>query len=153
MQSHAPTLTGRKVFFIFAAFFGITALVNAYMVTEALKTHSGLATDHPYEKGLAYNQVVQAEEAQEHLQWKSDISYTHGVLKVTLTDKHGAALKPSSLHARFYRPSTAGMDFERDLKPEGDAITFPAPGLWEVRIFATVGDHSFQHAKRLTIEE
>ena len=57
-------MTARHVWWYFVAFFGFIAAVNAAMVTIAIRTHSGVVSEHPYEEGLAYNAVVHAEKMQ-----------------------------------------------------------------------------------------
>ena len=106
----------------FVLFFVVVAAVNAVMVTLAVRTHTGTVTDHPYEKGLAYNQVVDAANAQDKLGWKSDIRFEHpspseggsasirGTLHVTLRDRSGHTLTPEKATATFTRPTQAGHD-------------------------------------------
>ncbi|MEQ1705902.1 MAG: FixH family protein, partial [Rickettsiales bacterium] len=77
-------MTGKRVWWYFVAFFGFIAAVNAVMVTLAIRTHSGVVTEHPYEKGLAYNQVVEAEKNQQKLGWNGDVKYENGNLYFSL---------------------------------------------------------------------
>jgi nitrogen fixation protein FixH len=145
-------MTGKRVWWYFVAFFGFIAAVNAVMVTIALRTHSGVVTDHPYEKGLAYNQVVEAQEKQEALGWKSDIHYANGRLHFTLQDKENKVIHPDKATATITRPTQQGMDFKVTLQGRETAIDFPAKGLWEVRIDAAYQDVQYQHTKRIVIE-
>ena len=136
----------------FVAFFLFIAAVNAVMVTLAIRTHSGLVTDHPYEKGLAYNQTIKAEEEQTQLGWKADISLMENILKVALKDSEGKAFIPDKITAKFTRPTQSGVDFEVELNGGAATINFPEQGLWNVRIFATKGDKTYQQAKRLVVQ-
>lgn len=136
----------------FVLFFVVVALVDAVMVTLAVRTHSGPVTDHPYEKGLAYNRVVEAQRAQEEWGWRTDIALEGGRLRVTLYDAQQRLLEPEHVLARFSRPTSAGMDFEVTLAHGQADIVFPQPGLWEVRIFATHGGKTFQQSRRLVVE-
>lgn len=65
MQQPLPSprkpLSGRRVLFMFLAFFCVFGSVDAYFVITALGTHPGVVTEHAYEKGLAYNQTLAAE--------------------------------------------------------------------------------------------
>jgi nitrogen fixation protein FixH len=145
-------MSGRRVALYFVAFFGLIAAVNAAMVTMAIRTHSGVVTEHPYEKGLAYNTVVRAEEAQEALGWKASVSHEKGMLKFVLRDKQGAVLAPEKAVATVTRPTQSGMDFSVTLTGEATPITFPAQGLWEVRGDATHGGTSFQKSQRIVVQ-
>ena len=95
-------MTGRAVWWYFVAFFGVVAAVNAVMATLAIRTHSGVVTEHPYEKGLAYNQVVAAEAQQEALGWKGTINYKNGVLNFILHDKNNMIIVPDKIIATIF---------------------------------------------------
>lgn len=147
---------GRQVFWSFVAFFGVISTVLALMVTIAIRTQTGLVTDHPYEKGLAYNQVVRAEQEQEALGWKAEIGQEGEKVSVRLQDKSGHPLVPEKVVASFYRPTKDGMDFTASMEAAGPghyvlSPAFPAKGLWEVRVYVTDHDHHFQHSKRIVV--
>ena len=145
-------MTGRRVWWYFVAFFGFVAAVNAVMVILAIRTHSGVVTEHPYEKGLAYNQVVEAEEAQDKLGWKGTINYKDGVLHFDLRDKKNQPINPDKPTATVTRPTQSGMDFMVELSGAETRVSFPEKGLWEVRINASVGDKKYQQSKRIVVE-
>lgn len=142
---------GRRVALYFVLFFGTIIAVNALMATLAVRTNAGVVTDHAYEKGLAYNQVVAAEKAQEALGWKGELAYAGGMLTFTLRDKQGHMLAYDSATATITRPTQAGMDFTATLTSAGNAVTFPAKGLWHVKVDALYHGTSYQHATRLVI--
>jgi nitrogen fixation protein FixH len=135
----------------FVMFFAFIALVNGVMVTLALRTHTGTVTDHPYEKGLAYNAVVEAAEAQQVLGWSSTITYHAEQLHFTLHDKTGKMLTPTQATAHLSRPTQAGMDFEVPLKNGLAAVKFPLSGQWDVRVDATANGQHYQQTQRLVI--
>lgn len=154
----AAPLKGRNVFFYFLAFFGFIAAVNAVMVTLAIRTHTGTVTEHAYEKGLAYNDVVRAEVDQEKLGWKGAITLEKShenlnayAITFLLKDRNGTALHPTETTAKIFRPTQAGMDFEVALKNNEASITFPDKGLWEVRVFATLGKVHYQQVQRVVV--
>lgn len=142
----------RLIPWYFVAFFAVIALVDGAMVTMAIKTNTGLVTDHPYEKGLAYNRVIEAERKQEALGWKGGITLNGGILRFSLVDKSLKPVRAAKVIAVFTRPAKAGMDFSAVLKPVGDSweaqVPFPAPGLWEARVYAD----NFQASKRVVAE-
>lgn len=152
MSAQAIPLKGSRVFLYFLLFFVSISAVDAIMVTYALRTRSGVVTDHPYEKGLAYNAVVQAETEQEKWGWKGEITLVHNQLSFLLQDASHHPVKVNSAKAVFSRPTQAGNDFEVELKEGAASIHAPMSGLWEVRVFAKVGDKTYQQAKRVELE-
>ena len=136
----------------FVAFFLVVAAVNAVMVTLAIRTHTGIITEHPYEKGVAYNAVVSQEAAQEKLGWKGAIALQGDVLTFVLHDASGAVLHPSGAVAHMVRPTQGGMDFDVTLKDGAAHVAFPVHGIWDVRVFATVGKTTYQQVKRVVAQ-
>lgn len=143
-------MTGKQVLWYFLAFFCLIATVNAIMVTYAVRTHSGIVTDHPYEKGLAYNSVIQAEEKQAALGWQGTISYKDGILHFVLIDADKKPVRPKAT-ATITRPIQVGMDFTVDLQGEATPIDFPVNGLWEIRVNAVHGGLHYQQSKRIIV--
>ena len=136
----------------FVLFFVVIGVVNAVMVTLAIRTHTGMVTEHPYEKGLAYNEVVAAEAAQKKLGWKGEINVSKDTLYFNLRDANGKPLKVENASAHFSRPTQAGMDVDVPLTNGQAQMDLPVKGLWEVRVFAKHGDKTYQQSKRVVIE-
>lgn len=147
------TLTRRDKWipWYFVMFFAVLIVVDGVMVTLAVTTQTGVVTDHPYEKGISYNQVLKAAGEQDALGWKSEMTYQDGILHFQLKDKNGAALNPTSTTARISRPTQASMDFTVTLVDGSANITFPQPGLWEIHVLANVEGTQYQQAKRMVI--
>lgn len=143
---------GRTVLFYFLGFFGVMLAANLVMATLAVKTMSGLVTDHPYEKGLAYNKVVAEEKKQEALGWSGDIDYKDGKLSFVLRDHAGKEIKPESVKAWIVRPTRDGMDFTAELINGVATVKFPAEGLWEVHVDAFYDGHNYQQSRRIVVE-
>lgn len=140
----------------FVAFFAFVALVNGVMVWFAVNTQTGLVTEHPYEKGLAYNQVVDAERAQEALGWRGVVTFEGRLLTFALLERSGEVVMADRVTARFVRPTQAGMDFDVMLARAADGtwqaeVTPPHNGLWEVRVHAERGTDRFQQARRIVV--
>ena len=145
-------MTGKRVGWYFVAFFGLIAAVNAVMMTLAIRTHSGIVTEHPYEKGLAYNQVVAAKQKQEALGWKGSINYKNGLLSFDLHDKNNNIITPEKTTAIITRPTQQGMDFTVELKGAKTPVSFPENGLWEVRVDAEHEGVHYQQSKRIVVQ-
>ena len=157
MTEHTLSRRDRMIPWYFVMFFVGLAVVDGVLVTLAVRTHTGVVTDHAYEKGLAYNKVVDAAAAQAALGWKGAIEFVPatgntGTLRLKLSDTSGKALKLASATASIIRPTQAGQDFEVTLTNGEAKVTFPEAGQWEVRIFAKVGDTPYQQSKRIVVE-
>lgn len=145
-------MTGRRVWWYFFAFFGFIVVVNTVMVTLAIRTHSGIVTDHPYEKGLAYNRVVEAQEKQDQLGWKGAIGYKDGVIIFTLHDKNNHPVAFDNATATITRPTQSGMDFTLELKGAETSVEFPVKGAWEVRVDVQHGSVHYQQSRRIVVQ-
>jgi nitrogen fixation protein FixH len=65
-------LTGRKVFFMLIAFFGVLIGVNMIMMKLAILTLSGTDVDSAYRASLAYENEIAAAHDQNARNWKVD---------------------------------------------------------------------------------
>lgn len=147
-MSSVPLRT-RIIPWYFVMFFVVIAAVNAVMVTLAVRTHSGVVTDHPYEKGLAYNKVIAAEEAQEKLGWKGTLTLKGDRIEFSLKSKNGNEITPPQATAYFTRPTSQGHDFSALLKQGKAVVTFPESGVWDVRVKARVDEIEYQQTARI----
>jgi len=158
----ASARDGRIVRRYFILFFLVLIAVQAVLITLATRTHTGLITDHPYEKGLAYNDVVKAAEQQEALGWKDEMTFSSrsagvGTLHFLLRDKNGTLLQPDSVTFSAIRPTQDGLDFSGELQVEDKGaamaeLRFPLVGVWDVRVQARVNGQTYQQSKRVVVE-
>ncbi len=49
---------GKKVFLALLGFFVLFAGVDTFFVYKALSTNTGVVAEHPYERGLHYNDIL-----------------------------------------------------------------------------------------------
>jgi nitrogen fixation protein FixH len=132
---------GRLVLMCFVAFFAVIIVVNSIFIYMALQTHSGVVVKNPYEKGLAFNQTLQAAKSQPDL--KHDVSYSDGVLRWTLP------IINASVTAGILRSVRDGYDFDIALKHIGNGVyeakpAMPLPGAWTAKLKATWNNQTFQ---------
>ncbi|MDX2113035.1 MAG: FixH family protein [Alphaproteobacteria bacterium] len=144
-------LTGRRVAFYFVAFFGVVAAMDAFMVTSAIRTHSGLITSEPYEKGLAYNEVVKASNVQEKLGWQGSITLESGLLRFVLMDAQKKPLHSPRATAYLSRPTSTASDMVLALHDQQAVLDLPEKGVWDIRIEAMVGDQPYQLHRRVVV--
>ena len=102
-MAHLPKeLKGTTVLIWFVAFFGIVTLVNSVFIYMALHTHSGLVTENPYEKGLAYNERL--DDIRHQPLWETHMAYKDGVLNWQSRDEGGNPLENAKVTAIIMRP-------------------------------------------------
>ena len=111
----ARILTGRHVLFGLLAFFGFVLLANAVFIYLALDTFTGLTTDNAYQRGLQYNETLEARAAQRELGWSAQVTFAEsggeaGVLTVVLKDRAGAPLEDLRVSGEVRRPTHEGHD-------------------------------------------
>ena len=141
----------------FVMFFGVIFAVNAVFVTVALKTQTGMVTQHPYEEGITYNRTLDEAAREKALGWRADIELRGGnTISLTLHDKDNAPIKHADIVAKAVRPVQDGYDFELALTDQGNGVysapaDFPLPGQWDIRIYAKWKGTSYQHSKMLIV--
>jgi nitrogen fixation protein FixH len=129
---------GTWVFLSFLSFFGVIVLVNTVFITTALTTHSGVVTKQPYEKGLAYNDILKTALAQPDLEQKA--LFEDGILRWSLKDEAGDVVD-AKVTARLVRPVDDGLDFEVVLTQISSGVyetdlELPIKGSWEALLRA-----------------
>ena len=156
-MSSTMQVRDRMIPLYFFLFFAVIFAVDAVMVTIAIKTNPGTITDHPYEKGLAYNSIIESNNAQLALGWKGSLLYQNGLVSFSLTDVSGKTILPDTVTANFTRPTQQGMDFSVEMTASKDGQftatpNFPSKGLWEMRVYAKSHDKSYQLSKRIVAQ-
>ena len=133
----------------FVFFFLVVALVDGILVTISIRTQTGLVTERAYEKGLAYDKILDEAAAQENLGVVQKAEYKNGVLSWRMADKNGGVFGHAKVSAHFFRPTQGGYDFDMELEKTGDMLfeaqpRFPLPGAWTARLEAEWQDSHSQ---------
>lgn len=147
-------LTGKKVFLLFAAFFGMVIVVNAIFITQALQTHRGVVTEDAYKKGLHYNDVL--ERARQQPDMQTSVSFKDGVLRWSVQDQDGAPIEQAKAHVSFFRPVQSGMDFDSDMEDMGAGVyelrpEFPEKGAWKAGLTIEWDNKTYQVTHSLVV--
>ena len=127
-------LTGRKVFAMVVAFFGVIIAVNLTMTVLAVETLSGTEVASAYSASLAYQNEIEAAQRQDDRHWnvsaatKRDASGNVNV-SVNARDAQGVPLKGLRLSVQLQRP--VDKRFDRDA-----VLAEQAPGIYAVRFAA-----------------
>lgn len=149
---------GRWVPWLFVAAFAVVVAANGILVWLAVGGFSGLATDHPYERGLAHNRTLAEARAQSALGWRVDVWATplpgNGVeVSARFADRGGRAIEGLAVTAAFRRPTVAGHDVELPLVAAGGGhyratTRLSLPGQWDLRLVAGDGDATWRTERR-----
>lgn len=148
-------LNGWIVFLMFFAFFGLIVAVNSVFITYALKTHSGVVTEKPYEKGLAHDTTL--EKARSQPKWTSIIAFDNGVLRWDLKNEQSFPISSGDVTAFFMRPIKSGDDFSLSLDYKGNGIyetkpDFPHIGAWNVKLDIKWKNKHYRTSKTLIVK-
>ncbi len=138
---------GTWVLFCFVAFFAVVAILDSIFVYMAVSTQTGLVTENPYERGVAFNDVLAKAKAQPALQHKA--SYDGGVLRWQLLEEDGGALLHAVVRAKIFRPVQDGHDVDVSLVHVGEGVyeaelPLPLKGLWLAKLESSWDNKQFQ---------
>jgi nitrogen fixation protein FixH len=142
-------VTGRHVLIGMLVFFGIVLVANGAFIFLALDSWTGLSTEDAYRKGVAYNETLDAAEAQKALGWRADLAFEAedggGLLQVAFEDARGDPVAGLTVTAAIRRPTHEGFDREVTLEPfdagrYAARIELPLSGQWDVSLIARARD-------------
>jgi len=108
-------ITGRTVLTGMLAFFGVIFAVNGAFVYFALDTWPGLDVSNAYRKGIEYNKVLSAADAQTTLGWRSRIKILNRAggrteLHVSIHTQSGEPITGMTVRVEMRRPTHEGID-------------------------------------------
>ena len=136
------------------AFFAVVIGVDAAFLTLAYRTHPGQVAPRPYEAGLIYNTELERLRVQEALGWRAAIEARPDAVMVLLRDRDGQPLRGLKVTATLSRPATEqGRSVLTLTETAPGQYSGPRAGLsgvWDVRVEAGGGGHSFVAGRRLT---
>lgn len=146
MTAPSPAPNPRKDLWIpaiFIGFFVCLAGVEAWFVTIAHTTFSGVVTDNAYSIGLAYDDVLARREAEKRLGWSSSLQFDRGDglsgrLTLVAKDAQGRPLTGLAVHATAERmsrfPQILAVVFSETSPGQYSApLDVPLAGRWFVR--------------------
>ncbi|WP_294613205.1 FixH family protein [Roseovarius sp.] len=133
-------ITGRQVFFGFAAAFGVIIGVNLVLAYSAVTTFPGLEVKNSY---VASQEFDIRKAAQEGLGWHVAADHADGLLLLHITDETGAPVEVATLEATVGRATHVFDDQTPDFRFDGQAYVAPVAlgdGNWNIRMTATSED-------------
>jgi nitrogen fixation protein FixH len=150
-QTKNPKLmTGRKMLIIMICFFAVIFTMNGILAWLAFDSWSGLVVDKPYERGINYNDVLNAAKTQRALGWNVNVAVDaqgdgKGRLTITAADKNGQRLDGLNWTGVLKRPTYEGQDVIVTVKtvpggPYQAQVSVPRSGQWDLYLKATTVD-------------
>lgn len=120
-------LTGRMVFFGFAAFFGVIFTVNALMMTLALDTMPGTTTDSSYRASQRFNQDLTAARERTARAWAVEARVDRdpagvAAMTVSVREPDGAPVERITVKARLMHPAHRSNDRSFDVTRSGPGL-------------------------------
>jgi nitrogen fixation protein FixH len=142
-------ITGRMVFFMMVAFFGVVIGVNVIMMRLAIQTLPGTEVDSAYSASLAYQKEIATAQAQSARNWKVEAHVERSgeggaTLQVEARDNLGRPMSGLKFQGRFERPTDRRADHAISLAEVGIGIyrgnaEAIAPGQWDLVVEGTSG--------------
>jgi nitrogen fixation protein FixH len=123
----------RWIPWVFVGGMVVVVVVNGFMAFYAISTFTGLTTGQAYDRGRAYNHVLQEAARQDALGWTAQVRLEGGRILFTITDRAGAAV-PGMVEAHLLRPiEGTRVELGTSTPRKGFEAPALAPGQWEVR--------------------
>lgn len=145
-------------------FFGVIALVNAFMITMAVESFPGVEQKKSYLQGLHYNQSLAQKARQQELGWHiildegNRFSSKTERLHVTLQDRQGLPIKNAKIVATLGRPANDWADQALTFEETGQGVYQTTrldlqKGQWLLTIEATsLDEDTIKTVTRLWVE-
>lgn len=147
--------TGRHMLVIMIAFFGVIIAVNITMATVALTSWTGFVVENTYIASQEFNGKAEEGRKQDALGWSAGVVLDGGVLRFTLEDAAGKAVRLTGGTAEFRRPVSDSDDITVTLASAGAALEAAAPvadGAWIIEIHADAGlEHPYRETRRVYV--
>jgi nitrogen fixation protein FixH len=126
----------------------LVVVVNGFMAFYAISTFSGLTTGQAYDRGRAYNNVLEDAARQDALGWTAVVRLDGGRIARSVTDRAGAPVQ-GIVEAHLLRPiEGTRVELGTSTPQQGFATPDLAPGQWEFRGSLTDG-----YGQRLDIRQ
>lgn len=146
-------ITGRHVFWGFAAAFGVIIGVNLVLAWSAVKTFPGLEVKNSY---VASQEFDDRRTSQEALGWNVRASHKGGLLILEITDDGGQPVKVARLDATVGRATHVKEDSSPEFRFDGTSYVAPVDlgdGNWNIRMVAFADDGTEFRQRVVLIKE
>jgi nitrogen fixation protein FixH len=137
---------------------GLSAVIGAIFI--GVKSFDGIVTEHPYEKGLLWDET---ERKKSELGWRVEIlnrEFTTGDNNVVISvlDKNSMPLAHAKASLSLSRPATATFNKKFDMILIRDgmfsaSLNFPVFGYWDIGINVSSGGESLLFENRVFVKK
>ena len=138
IPEHDPRRS-RWIPWVFVGGMLLVLAVNVGMVISALTTFTGVTTGRAYDKGRAYNHVLEEAARQDALGWRATVAVEARTLRLAVLDRAGQAVA-GRVEAELHRPMD-GLRLPLALSADGTGWTADVSaahaGLWEAQATLT----------------
>jgi nitrogen fixation protein FixH len=138
IPEHDPRRS-RWIPWVFVGGMLLVLAVNVGMVVSALTTFTGVTTGRAYDKGRAYNHVLEEAARQDALGWRGTVAVEARRLRLAVLDRSGQPV-PGRAAGVLHRPMD-GVELPLALAVDGAGWSAAVPdahaGLWEARLTLT----------------
>ncbi|MBM5782831.1 MAG: hypothetical protein FJ368_05360 [Pelagibacterales bacterium] len=150
-----------KIPYFFFAFFAVVFAVDIFYIYISKKTWRGVVIEDSYQRGLKYNEVLDAQKKQQSLGWKAKVFFDNkgnksGILTFELLDENLRNIADAKVTVELRRPAQEGFDFNKEMKVDGNQyiadIDFPLKGQWDFIVTAALDQNSFVESKRYVVQ-
>ncbi len=138
----------------FVLFFLTFMVLDGIFVYIAIHTNTGVVTDKAYEKGLAYDTLLEESRLQKEAGIQHKTGFEEPLLRLELQDRNGQPIEGANVTAKMIRPVQSGYDYDVTLTPQGKGVYTaeihpPLPGAWTAKLDAQWDGQSFRTTYRL----
>lgn len=133
-------ITGRKVFMMFAAAFGVIIAVNLTLAYKAVTTFPGLEVKNSYVASQSFDADRAAQLA---LGWDVSAGVHGNRLRLTIVDADGLPVRVASLTSTLGRATHVAEDSSPEFDFDGTVYVAPVdlgPGNWNLRMTVLAED-------------
>lgn len=148
----------RFIPWLFVIGMAVVVLVNGTMVYFALDSWAGVAVEQSYQRGLAYNRVIETAAREQALGWNviASVRRDGSEIVIDMRDAQSRPLSDIAFEAVLVRPLENMAPIPVRLRAEGGgryvgAVEPLRRGQWELRLAATRGADAVHVSRRLIV--
>jgi nitrogen fixation protein FixH len=153
-----PHRIDRWIPWLFVAGMAIVVAANGIMVYFAVSSWAGVTVAQPYQRGLAYNRVIEAAAREQALGWTAEASVQRdgAEIWVELRDATARPLSDVAIDAVLLRPLASAAPIPVTLRAQGQgryagAVEPLQRGQWELRLAVTRGADAVHVTRRVIV--
>jgi len=159
MSGSRREFTGKHLFLILIAFFGVIITVNVTMATLATTSWTGLVVQNSYVESQKFNDHFDAARARAALGWRAEMEMVDGHFSYVLSNGRGEPVRLTDVAAEFRRPVQEAKDQNAALLPSATGIYSAdvelADGQWivDIRAVAHGLNEPWRDMKRVFVKD